>query len=215
LIGVNLGASLPTTEGVVARPGAVVTSLSPTDPRPTATDRVRLRVGGYVTVAPVITADQASVHLALAEPTSGAGEIVFSHPRGVISLTGTVEPGGDGAVFTVVETRKLEQRRGAFRLAVACPVHVVRAHDARLDYRTADLSLTGVRLLDAYELTDGEHIRLEIQLGDQGVVEVEGDIVRRDELSVGVAFTDISAATDLRIGAFISAAQRRRVRATV
>ena len=92
----------------------------------------------------------------------------------MISLLGTVEIKGDGAVFTVSETERLEQRRGAFRLTVACPVHVIRSGGARLDYRTADLSLTGLRILDADELISGEELRLEIQLGEQGAVEVRG-----------------------------------------
>lgn len=89
-------------------------------------------------------------------------------------------------MFRVSETQRLEQRRGAFRLAVACPVHVVRAGGVRLDYRTADLWLTGARILDADELTTGEEIGLEIQLGEQGVVEVRGRVVRLDALSTGV-----------------------------
>jgi hypothetical protein len=193
-------------------PEPALTTVSHPDPRPAAADRVRLRVGDFEALTPVVTADESAVHLQLSDPASGAGEIVFSHRAGVISLTGTIAPGGDGAVFTIVETRKLEQRRGAFRLQVACPVHIVRSRGSRLDYRTADLSLTGVRILDAYELADGEDLGLEIQLDDQAVVAVEGRVVRRDELSVGVAFTEVSPAADNRIGAFISAAQRRRLR---
>ena len=144
----------------------------------------------------------------------GPAEIVFSHPRGVISLTGTIAAiGGDGATFEITETRKLEQRRGAFRLAVACPVHIIRGGGSRLDYRTADLSITGVRILDAYELLDGEPLGLEIQLETRGVVEVRGRVVRRDELSVGVAFTDVPFAAENALGAFINDAQRARLRA--
>ena len=184
------------------------------DPRPTAADRVRLRVGDFETLAPVLTADESAVHLELRDPAAagGTGEIVFSHPRGVISLTGTVAVHRDGAVFTVAETKRLEQRRGAFRLAIACPVHVVRADGTRLDYRTADLSLTGVRILDADELADDELLGLEIQLEDGGAVEVDGRVVRRDELSVGVQFCDMPRAADARLATFITAAQRRRLR---
>ena len=101
--------------------------------------------------------EEQDIRLELVDPaaSAGAGEIVFSHALGVIALRGTVAIKGDGAVFTVAETQKLEQRRGAFRLSVACPVHVVRAGGVRLDYRTADLSLTGMRILDADELSGG------------------------------------------------------------
>lgn len=189
-------------------------AVSASDPRPTASDRVRLRVGEFETLAPVLGVDESAIRLELIDPatTAGAGEIVFSHALGVISLLGTVDVKGDGAVFTVSETKRLEQRRGAFRLSVACPVHVVRAGGVRLDYRTADLSLTGVRLLDADELVDGEELGLEIQLGEQGVVEVRGRVVRRDELSIGVEFVDVPTAVDTRLGNFISATQRRRLR---
>jgi hypothetical protein len=183
------------------------------DPRPTATDRVRLRIGEFETLAPVVTADESAIRLELADPAvGGAAEIVFSHPRGVISLTGTIAAGGDGAVFTIADTNRLEQRRGAFRLAVACPVHVVRADGRRLEYRTGDLSLTGVRILDANEVEDDELLGLEIQLEDFGAVEVRGQVVRRDELSVGVEFSEVSSAADALLGSFISEAQRRRLR---
>jgi hypothetical protein len=169
-------------------------------------------VGEFETLAPVLTADESAVHLELADPAAGAAEIVFSHPRGVISLTGTVAVHGDGAVFTIAETKRLEQRRGAFRLAVACPVHVIRADGGRLEYRTADLSLTGVRILDASELDEDEELGLEIQLDEQGVVDVRGRVVRQDALSIGVAFFDVPSAADAALGAFISEAQRRRLR---
>ena len=171
-------------------------------------------MGAYDTLAPVLDVDAAAIRLELIDPgaSAGAGEIVFSHAVGVISLTGTVDIKGDGAVFTVAETRRLEQRRGAFRLAVACPVHVVRSDGNRLAYRTADLSLTGARLLDADELADGEDLGLELELGAQGAVTLDGRVVRRDELSVGVAFLDVPRAVDAQLGNFISATQRRRLR---
>ena len=171
-------------------------------------------MGAYDTLAPVLDVDDAAIRLELIEPGAPAGtaEIVFSHAVGVISLTGTVDIKGDGAVFTVAETRRLEQRRGAFRLAVACPVHVFRADGARLAFRTADLSLTGARLLDADELVEGEDVGLELELGEFGAVKIDACVVRRDELSVGVEFRDVPNAIDKQLGTFITAAQRRRLR---
>lgn len=171
-------------------------------------------MGPYDTLAPVLDVDDSAIRLELVDPgaSEGTAEIVFSHAVGVISLTGTVDIIGDGAVFTVAETRRLEQRRGAFRLAVACPTHVVRADGARLAYRTADLSLTGARLLDADELVQGEDVGLELELGEHGVAKVDARVVRRDELSVGVEFRDVQNATDKQLGTFITAAQRRRLR---
>jgi hypothetical protein len=186
--------------------------LSRPDPRPTATDRVRLRVGEFETLARVTSADQDAIRLDMADAVIGTGEIVFSHPRGVIALAGTLAARPDGAVFTVTETKRLEQRRAAFRLAVACPVHVVRRTEQRLDYRTGDLSMTGVRILDADELVDDEHVVLEIELEDHGTVEVTGQVVRRDELSIGVRFCSVPAGIQDHIGRFIAAAQRRRLR---
>jgi hypothetical protein len=174
-------------------------------------------VGRYETLAPVLGVDEEAIRLELVDPSAsaGKGEIVFSHAAGVISLLGTVDVKGDGAVFTVSKTQRLEQRRGAFRLSVACPVHVVRAGGVRLDYRTADLSLTGVRILDADELISGEELGLEIQLGEQEVVALRGRVVRRDELSIGVEFVGVPPAADTRLGNFISATQRRRLRSAL
>jgi c-di-GMP-binding flagellar brake protein YcgR len=129
----------------------------------------------------------------------------------VISLSGSVAAAGEGLIFTVDETKRLEQRRGAFRLAVACPVHVLRGKGERLDYRTGDLSLTGVRILDADELLDEELVGLEIEL-DERTVELIGKVVRRDGLSIGVSFAGLPAAAEDEISKFIAEAQRLRLR---
>ena len=180
--------------------------------RPTATDRVRLTVGELELLAAVVETDDTHVTLDLTAPTEGTGTILFSHPRGVVELTGSVGPHAHGLIFTITDQRRLEQRRGAFRLVVTCPVNVVRRDGHRLEARTGDLSVTGVRLLDATELHDDELVDLEIVLDDGTAVELAGQVVRRGDDNVGVTFHDLPSAAEAQLSRFVSEAQRRRLR---
>ena len=180
--------------------------------RPTTTDKVRLRTGDVETLASVLAVETGQVTLGVPEPISGAAAIVFAHPRGVVELAGTVEPADEGVVFTISDQRRLEQRRGAFRLAVAIPVQIARAGGERLSSRTGDLSTSGVRVLDAAELAVEEPVELEIDLGDGVCARLTGEVVRHDGTSVGVTFDDVPSAIEAQISAFISETQRRRLR---
>ena len=180
--------------------------------RPTTTDKVRLRTDDGETLASVLAVEAGQVMLAVQAPASGAAAIVFAHPRGVVELAGTLEPAGEGVVFTVTDQRRLEQRRGAFRLAVACPIHISRAGGERLESRTGDLSVSGVRVLDAVELTVEEAVELEIELEDGVRASLTGQVVRHDGTSVGVTFDDVPTAIEAQISHFISETQRRRLR---
>ena len=180
--------------------------------RPTATDRVRLTVGAFEALAAVLEIEDDHVTLAAAEFVMGEGTILFSHPRGVIELQGALVPHPDGALFHISGQRRLEQRRGAFRLAVCCPVHIVRREGERLESRAGDLSVTGVRLLDAAELHDDEVVDLEIVLESGVTVEVAGQVVRRDAVSIGVTFHDLPHVTEAVLSRFVTGAQRRRLK---
>jgi hypothetical protein len=89
----------------------------------------------------------------------------------VISLRGTVEVKGDGAVFPGVR------------------------------------STTAPPTCRSPALTESEELGLEIQLGEQGVVEVRS----RDAPSSGVEFVGVPSAVDTRLGSFISATPRRLI----
>jgi hypothetical protein len=180
--------------------------------RPTATDRVRLTVGDHQNLATVLEIEDTLIRLDAGKQLFGPATILFSHPRGVIELTGTLSTEGQHVVFTVTAQRRLEQRRGAFRLAVSCTVHVIRNAGERLEYRTGDLSVTGMRVMNASELRDDEMVELEIVLENGDKVPLTGQVVRRDHNSVGVTFRNVTNAVELQLSRFITSAQRRRLR---
>jgi hypothetical protein len=183
--------------------------------RPTATDRVRLTVGDRQIIATVLEIHDGHIKLDAGSLVFGDAIILFSHPKGVVELSGTLtsDGEGEGVIFTIQGQRRREQRRGAFRLAVSCPVHITRGGGERLEHFAGDLSITGMRIMHATALADEEVVDLEIVLENGDAVQVRAQVVRRDERSVGVTFRDVSSAIESQLGRFVLAAQRARMRA--
>ena len=181
---------------------------------PTATDHVRLKAGEVEVLAVVLHVSEEQVVFEPGIPGTGEAEIIFSHPRGVMALHGTLGPvpGEESVALTIAGQRQLEQRRGAFRLATSCPVHVTRRSGEVLTSRTGDLSVSGVRILDAVDLADDEVVDLEIELEARGPVKLLGQVVRRDDHSLGVTFRDLPRAVEMELSRFLTDAQRRRLR---
>jgi hypothetical protein len=183
-----------------------------TDPRPGLADRVRLRVGEQDTLARVVAVEAGVVRLEGELGATGDAEMVFSHPRGVIALAGGLAHGEGGElVFTVTEQRRLEQRRAAFRLAVAVPLVVTRMSGERLEARSGDVSISGVRILEAAELDLDEHVEVAMDLGELDTVALSGSVVRRDGDSRAVAFTAVPVWAEEQLARFLADEQRRRL----
>ena len=177
-------------------------------PRPAVSERVRLRAGEELeTFAHVTFADESGVNLGITEPCEGPAQLVFSHPRGVFCLEGELARHGDGVRLTVETQTRLDQRRNAYRLEIRNPIAIVRRDGQELECRTADLSLTGVRILGADQLIEGETVELSLQIEGIGL-EVEAQVVRQGVDGCGVTFGELDLRVEHRLSTFLAEAQR-------
>lgn len=176
-------------------------------PRPDVSERVRLRAGDVETFAHVTFADDTGVNLATSEPSSGPAQLVFSHPRGVFCLEGELSRHGDGVRLTIETQVRLDQRRNAFRLEIRNPIVIVRRDGQQLECRTADLSLTGVRILGADQLIEGEAVDLSLQIEGIGL-EVSATVVRQGLDGCAVTFGELDQRVEHRLGTWLAEAQR-------
>jgi PilZ domain-containing protein len=186
--------------------------------RPGLGQHVRLRaVDGLDEIVRVVGVDGLTIALGCETPTAAQGQIVFSHPRGVVCLAGTLRRAdGDRLELTVTEQRRLEQRRSFFRQAVAQPVRIARPDGETLAARTVDISLGGVRVRDSRGLELDEQVVATIWLDEFGEIEATGRVVRRDPDHEGhaLAFDPLGRCNESRLSHFLADVQRRRLHGT-
>ena len=185
----------------------VKTPTATDQPRPAVAERVRLRADEVETFAYVTFVDDTGVNLGVRSPAEGPAELVFSHPRGVFCLEGELSAHGDGVRLTATALRRLDQRRNAFRLEIRNPVVIIRRDGQQIRCRTADLSLTGVRILGAGELLEDEVVELTLEVDDMRF-DVTARVVRQDPDGCAVTFLELAAPIEHRLSTFLAAAQR-------
>ena len=144
-------------------------------------------------------------------PGDGPARVVFSTPRGVVELVGTLDAdGGSSRRLTIVETRRLQQRRALFRLAVACPVRVVRSDADSFVVSTVDLSLGGMLVANAPALRLDEPVQVTVELGEHGDLAAQARVVRAEGEHRALRFEGLSERGEDRLAQFLAADQRRR-----
>lgn len=148
----------------------------------------------------------------LGESAAGTAELIYSHRRGVISLSGALAPlTREMATFTIESEQRLEQRREGFRVVVSCPAKVTRADGTVLEARTADLSVRGARFICAAVPEAGEPLRISLMIGER-LIALTGTAVRLEDNAFTVHFDDMKPVVDDQISRFLMAEQRRKVR---
>lgn len=185
----------------------------PTEPAitlPASGQEVRLRLAGIDRLCEVLTSDEQRLMLAVALTQEGEGEVVFSHPRGVVALVGRLQSGAECATFRILGQRRLAQRRNAFRLALVRSALVSIDGRPAVDAVISDLSVRGVRLTVACQPPIEREVRIELDL-DSYKLWVTGVVVRHEEDGFAVAFNELRRAEDERISRFLMDEQRRRL----
>ena len=171
---------------------------------------VRVIDGAGDPLADVVSALPEQIELALHAPAAGGTvELLYSTPRGVISLTGTLTA-GEPAVFAPDGQRRAEQRRCAYRVPVSVTGRL-RTAEGEHPVTILDLSAVGARLKDGPVVEHGDQMTLRFAV-PAGEIVAPATVVRVEHDDVfAVSFGELPRSADTALDHFLAVEQRKRL----